>query len=76
MWGQAFDVCKDQIVRFGGQTDPSLPWPEHGTGQENGSVESHLGGISKMSKDAIVMHCIVSYSVQTHSAHSAHVEHT
>eukprot|EP00434_Breviolum_minutum_P034013 symbB.v1.2.030101.t1/scaffold3351.1/size58635/3 len=28
-------VSKDQIVRFGGQTDPSLPWPEHSCGEEN-----------------------------------------
>ena len=24
----AHPVAKDQIIRFGGNTDPSLPWPE------------------------------------------------
>lgn len=34
-------VSKDQIVRFGGQTNPSLPWPEHGSGQDS-SMESMI----------------------------------
>ena len=30
-------------MRFGGQTDPSLPWPVHGSGQDS-SMESFLDG--------------------------------
>ena len=39
-----FLFCQDQIVRFGGQTDPSLPWPEHSCGEEN-STEKRLGSL-------------------------------
>ncbi|CAJ1340230.1 unnamed protein product [Effrenium voratum] len=28
-------VSKDEIIRFGGQTDPSLPWPEKDAGDAN-----------------------------------------
>lgn len=32
----AHPVTQDQIIRFGGDTDPSLPWPEnHSTNDEN-----------------------------------------
>ena len=35
---------QDQIIRFGGDTDPSLPWPVHHQGSnENSSMEKPLG---------------------------------
>ncbi|CAK9041035.1 unnamed protein product [Durusdinium trenchii] len=37
----AHPVTKDQIVRFGGQTDPSLPWPEK-TRDEESSTEKMI----------------------------------
>lgn len=33
-------ITQDQIIRFGGDTDPSLPWPEHHSqNAENNSME-------------------------------------
>jgi hypothetical protein len=33
-------VAKDQIIRFGGNTDPSLPWPEKM--EEDNSIEQTI----------------------------------
>jgi len=38
--------CKDQIIRFGGDTDPSLPWPEnHNANDQSSSMEKLLGEV-------------------------------
>ena len=36
-------TAQDQIIRFGGDTDPSLPWPENHTANNENSMERHLG---------------------------------
>ena len=35
---------QDQIIRFGGDTDPSLPWPLQHTSNSDTSMEKPLGG--------------------------------
>ena len=35
--------AQDQIIRFGGDTDPSLPWPENHSANDENSMEKHLG---------------------------------
>lgn len=34
---------QDQIIRFGGDTDPSLPWPDHHSANNDTSMEKSLG---------------------------------
>ena len=38
----AYIFCEDQIVRFGGHTDPTLPWPEKDHDDKD-ALEKKLG---------------------------------
>lgn len=35
----AHPITQDQIIRFGGDTDPSLPWPDHHSANNDTSME-------------------------------------
>ncbi|CAK9021335.1 Retrovirus-related Pol polyprotein from transposon TNT 1-94 [Durusdinium trenchii] len=46
---------KDQIIRFGGYTDPSLPWPEKKSSDED-STKKSLGVWSSIDRQSVVVH--------------------